>query len=563
MNMTHMLLCAGGAASLFACRPKAEAGITLVRDGRSDYTIVIGLRCSPSERHGAEELRMFLEQISGVRLPISEVDVPAPRILVGRSKALDRLGLDIDFEALGDEGFVIRTVDRDLVLAGGAQRGSMYACYEFLDRHLDCRWLTPRDSRIPRRETITLPDIDDRKVPALEYREPYYLEALDGDWAARNRMNSFNAGYRHAVDLDARRGGKMLYIENCWQHSYRRLVPSAKYFREHPEYFPLINGKRDTHYIDPRWPGVPRPAQLCLTNPELPGVIAATIREWLRDDPLKQGIISVSQEDGEGFCECGECRAMQEREGSLSGPVLQLANQVADAIGDEFPNVGIHTLAYGSTRKPPKHMRARPNVVVHLCSIECCFSHPLSSCDYEENRKFREDIATWSKICDRLWMWDYVRNFSQPPMPFPNLHVLQPNIKFFTDHGVKGVFAQGNIEGTGEMDELRAYLLARALWNPDCDWRREMDEFLAAFFGPAAARMRTYIDTLSTRVQHENIHVHGWAHPQRPGFLVDEILTKVDALFDTAEGAVTEDPLRLERVRTEHRSIDFVKATWP
>ena len=155
--------------------PEVQANITLARGGQSDYTIVIDRHCSPSERHGAEELQMFLAQICGAKLPIARVKVTGPKIVVGRSKALDRLPVDIDFEALGDEGFVIKTVGPHLVLAGGPVRGTMYACYEFLDKYLGCRWFTPEVSRIPRRETIILPDIDYKKIPMLESREPYYF----------------------------------------------------------------------------------------------------------------------------------------------------------------------------------------------------------------------------------------------------------------------------------------------------------------------------------------------------------------------------------------------------
>ena len=159
-------------ALLMGLLTAASADITLASGGRSDYSIVIDQDCSPSERHGAEELQMFLEQICGAKLPIRRINVmpvSGPMILVGRSKVLDRLLVDIDFAALGDEGFVIKTVGPHLVLAGGRLRGSMYACYEFLHKYLGCRWFTvegatPAVSRIPRQETIKLSDIVYQKL---------------------------------------------------------------------------------------------------------------------------------------------------------------------------------------------------------------------------------------------------------------------------------------------------------------------------------------------------------------------------------------------------------------
>jgi hypothetical protein len=66
--------------------------------------------------------------------------------------------------------------------------------------------------------------------------------------------------------------------------------------------------------------------------------------------------------------------------------------------------VAIDTLAYEYTRQPPRHVQPRPNVIIRLCSIECDSAHPLPA---PSNRKFADDIRGWSKICQRLYIWDY------------------------------------------------------------------------------------------------------------------------------------------------------------
>ena len=526
---------------------RGYAAITIASNGQSDYTIVIDQRCSPSERHGAEELQMFLEQICGAKLPISRIPVSGPMILVGRSKVLRRLPVDIDFQALGDEGFVIKTVGPHLVLAGGRLRGSMYACYEFLDKYLGCRWFsaegaTPAVSRIPRQETISLPDIDYQKIPVLEYREPFYIEAFDGDWAARNRMNSSHAR------LDQKRGGKIVY--QGFVHTFYSLVPPGKYFAEHPEYFAEVDGKRTA-----------QGAQLCLTNPEVVDIATESVRQWLRKNP-QANIVSVSQNDCRGYCQCDKCSALAKHEGSQAGPILHFVNQIADNLKNEFPDVAIDTLAYSYSRKPPQHVKPRPNVIVRLCSIECCFSHPLSTGDSEENRRFRDDIVNWSKICNRLYVWDYVTDFAHYLLPFPNIYSLQPNIKFFVDHNVKGIFEEGNYHGGGPFAELRSYIMARCLWDPDVDWKEEMDEFLRAYYGPAAIPIRQYIEMLHEKVQKDDIHMHIWT-PPTAAYLTKEIINKADKLFDEAEAAVADDPILLLRVKKERLSVDYVRLSRP
>ncbi len=162
--------------------PGQSSGQTaLVRDGRSDHTIMIDRNCSQSERYAAEQLQDILEQISGAKLPISQEPVAGPMICVGSNAIMKELAPTIDDTALGDESLVIKTVGNHLVLSGGRKRGSMYACFEFLDKFLGCRWFAPDCHLIPRSRTIVLPDIDYQKVPVFEYRHTDCTESKDSD----------------------------------------------------------------------------------------------------------------------------------------------------------------------------------------------------------------------------------------------------------------------------------------------------------------------------------------------------------------------------------------------
>src|SRR5271157_1655900 len=179
------------------------ANLELVKNGKSSYAIVVAADASPSERHGAEELQKFLEEMSGARLPITAE--PQPRmVLVGASPSLEKLKLKIPLADLGAEGFALKTAGPHIVIAGGRLRGSMYGVYTFLEK-MGCRWFTPQVSRIPRARTLVVPPLDEIQKPAFEYREPFFSEALDRDWAARNKTNG---SYQK---LDASVGGKVAY----------------------------------------------------------------------------------------------------------------------------------------------------------------------------------------------------------------------------------------------------------------------------------------------------------------------------------------------------------------
>src|SRR5690606_23536657 len=152
-----------------------------------------------------------------------------------------------------------------------------------------------------------------------------------------------------------------------------------------------------------------------------------------------------------------------EREGSPSGSIIHFVNQVAA----HFPDRVISTLAYEYSRKAPATLRPAGNVHIMLCSIEVNRDRPIP--EDPPSADLRRDVEEWSRIADDIIVWDYVIQFRNLVSPFPNLHVIQPNLQFFADHGVKAMFEQGNREVGGEFAELRAYLISKLMWNPALD----------------------------------------------------------------------------------------------
>lgn len=519
----------------------ATAEIVLAENGKSAYRIVVADEALPSTRHGAEELQAFLQQITGAKLPIVSDRQPAtPReIILGNNARLTKLDVEIDFTALGSEGYVIRTVGDHLVIAGGELRGNMYGVYGLLEDHLGCRWFTPQVSRIPRHKRLVLGPVDDKQVPVLEYREPFTYDCFDGDWCARNRVNSSSGR------LQAKHGGKVKFAGGFFVHTFNRLVPPEKHFDQHPEYFSLVKGKR-----------LKERSQLCCTNQDVVRLCTEGIRAAMRAQP-DAFVFSVSQNDWHNYCQCETCQALAKQEDSQIAPVLGLVNRVAEAIEKEFPHKAIETLAYQWTRRAPKTMRPRPNVIVRLCSIECCFSHPLATCDGEPNRKFRQDAEAWAKVCNRLWVWDYVTDFRHYLLPFPNQRVRNDNIRFFIRNNVKGIFEQDTYNSPqSELAELGGYLTAKFLWDPDYDEQTAMGEFLAAYYGKAAGPIRRYIDLLHDHAEKQNVHVNIWAGPESP-HLTDALLIQADKLWQQAEAAVTGQGETLRRVKLSRMSVDY------
>ncbi len=512
----------------------SASAVTLSENGQAKAVIVIAADAPAPERHAAAELAGFLAQITGAQFPIAgEPNQANVNVFVG-PQAAKVAQKDFSTDGLGDEGIVIRTVPNGLILAGGRPRGTLYAVYTFLEDHLGCRWWSSTESTIPSKATIVLNDIDVRYVPVLEYREPYWFDALDGDWAVRNKCNG------NGNRIDAERGGKHKY--EGFVHTFYPLIPPEKYFADHPEWFSEIDGKRTTER-----------AQLCLTNEEMRAELVKNLKERLRNNPAAT-IASVSQNDWYGNCQCAKCKAVEEEEGSPAGPMLRFVNAVSADTEQEFPNVAISTLAYQYTRKPPKLVKPRPNVIVQLCSIECSFSKPLAD---ERNKPFRDDIIGWSQICNRLYIWDYTTNFRHHIMPHPNLRVLGPNVKFFVDHNVKGIFEQGAYTTNGaEMAELRAWVLAKLLWDPSRSGDQLVEEFLEGYYGPAAPYMKKYLATVHDAVDQSGDWL-GCFEKHTAKYLNFETLTKGRIYLLAAEEQVKDDPVLQFRVQVAQLPVMY------
>ncbi len=515
--------------------------LVLIEKNRSDYVIVIAEQPSPSVRHAAEELQHFLREMTGVTLAIRPDSEPATahEILLGDNRRLQQLGVSVPFQELGDEGYVLRTAGDRLIIAGSAVRGTLYGVYGLLEDHLDCRWYTPAVSRIPKLKRLVLQDLNERKVPLLEYREPFVFDCFDGDWCCRNRMNS------SAGRLEEKHGGKIRFGEGMFVHTFNTLAPPDRYFDQHPEYFSEINGKRLRDHT-----------QLCCTNPDVVALVTDQVLQAIRRDS-QAFVFSVSQNDWYNYCECATCSALAEKEGTQAAPLLHLVNRVAEAVEKEFPDKAIETLAYQYTRKPPKTMRPRPNVIIRLCTIECSFSEPLDS-GYPPNRAFKEDIEGWARVCDRLWIWDYTTSFAHYLTPFPNLRILDDNIRFFIKNHVRGIFEEDAYQSPGsELAPLIGYMMAKFLWNPDYDENRAMDEFLQAVYGAAGRPIRRYIDLIHDQAMQDSAHVTIGAGPFER-FLSDKVLLHAERLWQKAEAAVKNNPQKLVQVRVARMSNDYV-----
>lgn len=511
----------------------------LFENGASDYSIVIDKEAPASEQYAAEELQNWLREVGGVSLPIVGPDEgeQGKRLVVGYNSIVEDLVPKAQIQSPSDDSFTWCSKKGDILFWGGSERGTLYSVYDFLEDQLGIRWYSEDVTVVPEVEKWSFSTLYNHEAPALLVRDNCMLAPRTNAVYSARQRNNFTR-------LPGKEPGTTLpgTAEGYWGvHAMAYHVPAHKYFKDHPEYFSLYNGKRCTD-------------QLCLSNPDVLKICIESMRKVMREEPDYM-IYSMEQLDNVQpcQCECEACQALIDEYGGNSGIMVWFVNQVADALKDEFPDKYVGTFAYRYTRHAPTGIVPRDNVVIRLCSIECCLLHDFEGC--EMNQPFMKDLQDWSAIAKNLYIWDYATDFSYYCLPVANLRLLQPKIKDFCDHNAMGMLEQGDYQTrTCELKELRAYLVSKLLWNPDEDVEAIIREFTDGYYGPAGRYIREYIDYADTYLRREGMHTDCYANVAHPMF-TSEFVTEAARIFDDAKEAVKDQPEYLQRVETSELPV--------
>jgi hypothetical protein len=463
-------------------------------------------------------------------------------------------------ESLGDDGFIIRTIsesnvknnngtleDRHLILAGGRQRGSLYAVWQFFETIMGMRWLAPNSFHVPLPPHF-IPKTKIEKVPDFWYRDISYRSYDSTPWLnASGKTNGFYSG----TPKDW--GGHIRYFRGLegHGHTFHHFVPPDEYFDEHPEYFAEIGGVRRAD------------GQLCLTNSDVLDITTQKVRELLESGDENEKIVSVSQMDFfwfDSWCTCTNCAAVDHEEKSHAGTIIRFVNQIARSIKEDYPDAFIDTFAYHYSRNPPAHVKPENNVIVRLCDFEVDFSRPINDRAIPENRAFLKDLKQWSRITKNLFIWDYTQNWYSHQGPHPNVHVLQPNIALFAKHGVSGVFEQASWESPhSDFEFLKGYILAHSLWEPGGDWQKWYDEFLAYYYREAAPFIDEYLNLIRNRTFGEGVFLH---MANRMEWMDYDMVVRAQHIFRRAFEHVNDDEI-LERLRYAFIPVQYAALVCP
>ena len=404
---------------------------------------------------------------------------------------------DVKWATYLKKHFQKRSTDKDCVIEGVAQDESQLQVVVDLNPNIDSDYNVERDNqylRLTARNTETMLWLQYQFMSAASERDNRFLSP-DLPPSVISCMNDtagkFAFEYRgiysptnsnedimpilgtHNVDFDW----------GLWGHNLRKVftdggIPtSAK---------ALVNGIRSDE-------------QFCFTSEALykayENYVIDNYGEGNNDETVR---FAVMPNDNDEVCQCPMCR----KAGNTATSATPAVSQMVERLAPRFPKHLFFTSSYSTTTQPPTH--PMPNNVGVLVSA---MSLPLiANIESKADKKtFENIINTWKKATNRIYVWDYMRNFDDYLTPYPCLHLLQARLLYFKHLGVKGVFYNGSGYDYASFDDIQTYVIAQLLCNPDIDVNHAIDHYFSLCYPTTSAICSEYYKQIEDRALKTNL----------------------------------------------------------
>ena len=218
-----------------------------------DYTIVIPRKATMQEKYAANILAEYLEKLCKVpsTIKFDKGNIKGNYISVGET----RFAKENNFtDKLAPQSYSFKVKDNNLFIRGGFP-GPLNGVITLLQEDLGVRYYAEPYKNMKYKEPglTVVPNLKNKEltVTPRDYTPPFKIREcmyMYGNKADRNSV----LWLRHAPiswheDMPENSGACL--NSNLFIHTYARLVSPKKYYKDHPEYFALQNGKRVKHLI--------------------------------------------------------------------------------------------------------------------------------------------------------------------------------------------------------------------------------------------------------------------------------------------------------------------------
>ncbi len=524
--MKRIIIILGIITLLSSCVSVKNADtIVFSKQGKTEYHIIVPNNATDNEMYAAQTLQEYIYKISGAKIPIVTKCRKSHRdeIHIGNTV------LDSKREEQPNT-ISVRKNGNSLYFNCKDDKYTMYSVIDFMERYLGVRQFAQDCDYYPIDSNLSV-----QNFKPYTFTTPNSYRSVNSQFMRRNK--DLKRWLRLQTTDD-------MFANGYFVHTILRLCEPSMYFDSHPEYFALLNGEYNRQ-------------QVCFSNEDVYNIVRENLSQSMLIQPDRL-VWSVSQEDNDIYCRCDRCNAIIEKYDSPAAPIILFVNRLAK----DFPDKIISTLAYRFSRKCPKNIDIEDNVQIMLCSIEVDRNKTIEQQGDNEG-SFVYDFEEWGKITKNIFLWDYECDFDYYLSPFPNLHTLQPNIQFFVRNNAFQHFQQANCDIGHEFAELKNYLIAKLLWNPNVNADSIINEFCMNYYGAAGSYIKQYIDDIeSTAISmcdSVGLDIYGSPIKLKNNLLAKQNINKWLELFESAENKVENDSIYLIRVRTAKLALQYAK----
>ena len=455
-----------------------------IKNGGTDYKIVIPSLPGKRDKFIAEEFRDLIKAASGAELSVMSDNeyggAPDGKIIsFGYTEQLNASGLTVS-EKLGFSGFAIKTYGDAVYVFGrdGKSFGTMYGGYELLARTIDFEEYGIDCTYYKTVKDIFIPDIDLVDIPDIEYRK----DSIDfADEKHRNRLR-FIAWNEILIHVPG-------YGEG---HNSFGYVDPKIYKEKHPEWY-IRSGQ-----------------QLSLTAhgdaesaKELENVAFESLVKFVTDNPDKD-YITFAMQDADTM-DREEMDFAIEKYGSLSGLWVEFLNGLAARLRKHFVDNGIDRrvklifYAYIKLQSPPVKkdengkyyptVKADKDVIPFFCPI---FMHQGVGIDHERNARDKIRLDNWKLVADEVWVWFYNACYHDFIFPRYGFDAIAPSIRYVKKLGLPFYFCEGQTgnHNSWNFGELQTWLEAKLSWKANADTESLIADWFGHYFLEAAEPMK-------------------------------------------------------------------------
>lgn len=517
----------------------------------SSAVVALPEKPTVQEQKAAEELSVYLQKITGKKIQVvTENDNLKENVIyVGKTKFA--ASVNAGFDSYEEEQWLNRTVDGNLILGGGGMRGTLYAVWHFLEESCGVRWWTPYEEFVPANPELQVVPLDKQGKPVFSFRtfathnRMITKSGKESLWAPRNRVN----GELH-WSIPVEYGGSLDYGTPGFVHTeagYLREMKRRKILK--PEWCALKSGVRGgkNNFMN----------QLCLSNKEMRKAFLVILKDFIAADRKKfknpPTIYNISFNDTSTKCECQTCAETAKKYACDTGLLLELINEMANGIAEEYPDIKIATLAYMNTEPVPIGIKPADNVIITLCDTLCNYLKPIP-----EDERFGRLMKVWSSVTKNIYIWDYHSNFADKCLPMPFESTIQTDWQLMKKNSVSGIFTE-YYPVFEDMWYLRIYLMAKLAENPFIDQQKVILDFTDGYYGKAGIFIRQYLKAVNDAARNDKKSYVGTQSPmEKCGYITPAFAAQIQKIFDQAEQAVSGNKTLLRRVRHARLAADKV-----